>query len=451
MLKRLDPPRRRRPRPPAPPLAPWLLLFGTALALRVVYAWLAIGPQATPSSDALTYHTVATNLARGAGFALGSGAGAYPTAFVPPLVPWLTSLVYRVAGPQLFAAVLLQCAIGATVPLLIAALGASLYGSGVGRVAGWLAAVHPLLVFFSGYLLTETTFTAMLLLALLASFAWLKEPRAARALGTGLLWGLAILARPTAIVLPLVVAGWAWVPLGLLLDRRARVRQLLLLMLGVVLVVGPWTLRNAVALHAFVPVTTGGGRALLDSNNAVDWADPALRGGAASVYGVEPYAARFRGHGEVEVDRLARAEALAFLRAHVREWPAMAGTKLARFWRLTREGGGTGAWQRPGSPLTALLARFDPLLLWSLVVLPFASWGFALTLRSPRRWFLALPALVVLTFTLLAVVFWGALRMRVPVEPLVVLFAAAGIEDLRHRMRPRAPGLRVIEGTRPAA
>ena len=34
----------------------------------VAYAWLAIGPGATPSSDPATYDTVAWNLARGAGF-----------------------------------------------------------------------------------------------------------------------------------------------------------------------------------------------------------------------------------------------------------------------------------------------------------------------------------------------------------------------------------------------
>jgi 4-amino-4-deoxy-L-arabinose transferase-like glycosyltransferase len=446
---------RQAPEPPdhrgAPDLRFPLGLFAAAFALRVAYAWIAAGPDATPWSDALSYHTVAENLARGAGFSLGSGTGTYPTAFVPPVVPWLTSFVYRLTGPWFFGALLLQCALGALVPVALAGFAASLHGRAVGRLAGAIAAVDPLLVFFSGYLLTETAFTAALLAALLASAEWIKAPGRRRAFGAGLLWGLATLTRPTALALPAVVAAWAWVPLGLAVNTRERARQLLVLALGVVLAVAPWTLRNAAALGAFVPVTTGGGRALLDSNNPINWDDPARRGGAVSVIGEEPYASRFRGLSEPALDARARDEAFAFLAAHVRDWPAMAAAKLGRFWRLTAEGGGTGVWQRPGSPFSALLARVDPLLVWSLAALPLALWGLARTLRSARRWFLALPLVVVCYFSALAVVFWGALRMRVPVEPLVALFAAVGIDDLRRRARSRARGLRVIEGRRPAA
>ena len=444
-----DPPVRRVRRVRSGPgPGPWIVVYLVALALRVGYVWTAAGPGATASSDSLEYDTVAWNLARGAGFSLDGAAGPYPTAFVPPVVPWLTSLVYRASGHHFFAALLFQCAIGALVPLLIAAFAAATYGGGTALLAAWLAAFDPLLVFFSGYLLTEITFTAALLGAMIASVAWLKTPRPGRALGAGILWGVASLTRPTALPLPALVAAWAWVPLGLTVAPRDRVRQLLLLGLGALLVIGPWTIRNAISIHAFVPVTTGGGRALLDGNNAAVWGDPLTRGGANSTYGLEPWASEFRGRSEPDVDRIARAEAICFLRDHVAEWPAMAGAKLARFWRVTAEGGGTGTWQREGSPLSSWLHRLDPLLIWSIPVLPFALWGLVRSLRNPRRWFLALPPLVVVYFTLLAVVFWGALRMRVPIEPLVLLLAAAGLEDARRRWNTRARGLRVIEGRR---
>ena len=449
MLKRvqttLRKPRADRPRPRP---GPWLLLFAVALAVRVLYAWLAAGPGAQPSSDAAEYDTVAWHLARGTGFSMESEAGPYPTAFVPPVMPWLTSLVYRTFGHRYFAAILLQCVIGAFVPLLLAGFGGAVFGGTVGRIAGWLAAFHPLLVFFCGYLLTETTFTAVLLVALAASAAWVKTPRPGRALGAGITWGIAALTRPTALLLPAVVAAWAWIPLGLTVHPRERLRQVALLLLGLELVVGPWTLRNALVLHAFVPVTTGGGRALLDSNNPEVWNDPLRRGGAISTSGVEPYASEARGRGEAEADAIARRRALRFLGSHVREWPAMAASKLGRFWRLTAEGGGTGAWQREGSPLAGLLRVVDPLLAWSLLTWPFAAWGIVRTLRGPRRFYQGLGLIVVLYFMTLAVVYWGALRMRVPVEPLLVLFAAVGFDDARRRVRMRARALRVISGRR---
>jgi 4-amino-4-deoxy-L-arabinose transferase-like glycosyltransferase len=420
----------------------WVLLFVVALSLRALYALLAVGPSSAPSSDPAEYDTVAWNLAHGGGFSLAR-AGGIPTAFVPPVVPWLTSLLYRVIGHHYFGAVLLQCVIGATVPLLLGLLGTALFGVGIGLLAAWIAAVHPLLVFFSGYLLTETTFCATLLLALFLTVEWAGTPRPARGVGAGLAWGLAALTRPTALLLPAVVVLWAWGALAPALAPRGRAQQIALLLLGMALVVGPWTLRNAGSLHAFVPVTTGGGRALLDANNVDVWNDRTRRGGAGSVDYFSA-ASPFRGLSEVELDARARSAALAFLNEHRGEWPAMAAAKLARFWRLGAEGGATGAWQRPGSPLAGLLRRVDPLLAWSLLTLPFALWGLVRVLGGPRRWVRSLPLMVVLFFTLLAVVFWGALRMRVPVEPLISLHVAIGFADLRRRVRERRSGLRVV-------
>ncbi|MGH7742248.1 MAG: ArnT family glycosyltransferase [Candidatus Eiseniibacteriota bacterium] len=436
------PTRAARERPTS--AAPFLALFLGALALRLAYVVVAAGVAAQPYSDALEYDQVAWNLARGAGFRLGEGLAAYPTAFVPPLLPWLVSLVYRVAGHQYFAALVLQCVAGALVPLLAYSLGAAMFGGRVGWRAGVIAAVNPLLVFFSGYLLTETVFSVTLLAALIASVEWVKTPRPGRATGAGLLWGVAALARPPALLLPLVVAAWGWRPLGLALRAGDRRRQVALLLAGAALVIAPWTLRNAVMMHAFVPVTTGVGRALLDSNNPTVWNDHTRRGGAVAALETEPYASEFRGLSEVHTDALARRRAWEFLDAHRGEWVAMAGAKLARFWRVSAEGGGTGNWQRDGSPLAALRARVDPLFIWSLLVMPLAAWGMVRSAWGLRRWFQVLPLLVIAYFTLGAMVFWGALRMRLPIEPLVALLAAVGFEDLRRRWRGRR--LSVLEG-----
>ena len=439
----------RRPRPADRPRfrpGPWLALYSAALAVRVVYAWLAGGPRALPSPDAVAYDAIAWQLARGAGFSLPGAGGHDPTAIVPPVVPWLASLVYRAAGHQFFDALLLQCAIGALVPLLLAGYAQSVFGGRVGRTAGWLAAAHPLLVRFCCDLLPETTFTALMLVAFTASAAWVKAPRPGRALGVGLTWGVASLARPAALLLPVVVAAWAWVPVGLTVPARERMRQTSLLLLGLALAIGLWTLRNALVLRAFVPITTGGGRALLDGNNDLVWNDPRLRGDEISTAHIEPYASEVRGRREPEAEALARRRAWAFLAAHGSEWPAMAAAKLARFWRVTSGG---GAWLTPGgpgSPLARRLAVIDPLLVWSVLTWPFTAWGLVQTLRGPRRFYQGLGFLVVVYFTTLAIVSSGALRMRIPVEPMLVLFAAVGFEDARRRLRMRARALRVIVG-----
>lgn len=444
------PPRRAgAPRPRLPsPSGEVLALFAAALLLRVAYVLAVHQLSAQPSSDSIAYDQLGWNLARGVGFQLNGAGAPYPTAKAP-LLPYLVSLLYRVTGHVYFAGVLLQCVIGAFVPVLVRALGRTMFGFSVGRIAGWLAVVHPLLVFFSGYLLTESLFCVTVLAALLASVEWLKSPRPGRALGSGLLWGLACLTRPTAMPLPLVVALWVWAPLGLIVSSPERLRQVAALGLGVVLTIAPWTIRNAIVLRAFVPITTGGGRTLLDANNARVWDDPSLRGNAISTADEEPWATRFRNKSEVEVDRIASREAIAFGLSRWRQWPAVAWAKLTRLWRFSALTGSTGRWYQPGSLPDRLLGTVDPLAAWSWVVMPFALWGIARTARWTRRHFQLLPLWVILTFSAGSVVFWGALRLRVPAEPLLMLYAAVGYADLVRRLRLRRAGLALLSPRRP--
>jgi 4-amino-4-deoxy-L-arabinose transferase-like glycosyltransferase len=450
MIQRADdhsprgPARGWKGRPLLAPSREALALFAVALALRVTYTCLVHGPAAEPSSDSTTYDGIAWNLARGLGFQITGATALYPTAKAP-LLPWIVSLLYRVTGHVYFDAILLQCVIGAFVPVVLRALGRSMFGLPVGRIAGWLAVVNPLLVFFSGYLLTESLFCVVMLLALLASVEWLKTPRPGRAFGVGVMWGLACLTRPTAMPLPVVVALWAWAPLSLTVAAGDRLRQVGLVFLGVALTLLPWTIRNAVVLHELVPISTGGGRTLLDANNATVWDDPALRGSAISTATVEPWLSRFKHHSEVEVDRMASREAIAFGLSRWRQWPMIAGAKLARFWRPNALTVSTGRWFQRDSLPDRVLRLLDPLFLWSLVVLPLALWGLVRTQRSTRKHFQLLPLLIIVTFTLGAVVFWGALRMRVPAEPLVVLYAAVGLADVTWRVRLRRAGLALIQ------
>ena len=91
----------------------------------------------------------------------------------------------------------------------------------------------------------------------------------------------------------------------------------------------------------------------------------------------------------------------------------------------------------------------DPLLLWSLVTLPLALWGLLRTLRNTRRHFQLLPLWVVGVFTAGSLLFWGALRLRVPAEPMLLLYAGVGAADLLWRVRMRRYGMSLVADARP--
>jgi 4-amino-4-deoxy-L-arabinose transferase-like glycosyltransferase len=438
-MSALVPPRDRRlHRREAPDLRPWLLLFAAGFAVRALVIVLAQGVHAQPDPSSATCDTIAWSLARKAGFSLEGAAGPYPTASWAPLLPWLTGMLYRAAGHDYFAALLLQCAFGALAPLLLLSLAGATFGLGPGRLAAWLAILDPLAVLVTGRLVPETTFTTVLLLALLASAGWVKTPRRGRAIGAGLLWGLAVLTRPAAALLPIAVVAWAWTPLGLTSAARERLVQSALLAASLVAVLTPWTVRNAIVMHAFVPITTGGGAALLAGNNAAAWRDPGSRGGPVPA---EPVPARMVPGGEPASDARDAREALSFALSHVAGWPAAAVAKLGRFWQPVPRSEDLDV--LPPRPAVRRIAS-GLIGLGCSLLFPAALWGVARTLRGARRWFQALPLIVILYFSALAVVFFGDPRLRVPIEPAIALFAAAGLEDLRHRLRARTRGLRVI-------
>lgn len=107
----------------------------------------------------------------------------------------------------------------------------------------------------------EALFVPLELASLAAVLAHRRSSHRLRwALAAGALAGLAVLTRQNGAVmlLPLALAAWAGPP-----RRRLRAAApALALLAAAALVVAPWTVRNALVLHAFVPVSTQGGYTL---------------------------------------------------------------------------------------------------------------------------------------------------------------------------------------------
>jgi 4-amino-4-deoxy-L-arabinose transferase-like glycosyltransferase len=139
-------------------------------------------------------------------------------------------------------------------------LGRRLSGERTGLLAGGFAAFYPELVWFSSHFWAEIVFTVLLWWAF-ERLSAADESGDWRAIAlSGVLLGLAVLTRETALYfVPLAGLWLAW--------RRPRVaRRGLLLVAAMLLVVLPWTLRNRIAFGAFVPVSTAGALNLWQGN-----------------------------------------------------------------------------------------------------------------------------------------------------------------------------------------
>ncbi len=426
MLARLDSPRTRSRPSERPSPHPWLLLFAAALVVRVAVVLFTAG-LAMPGPRTPDWLPVASSLANGDGFTVATRGGPVATAAVPPIAPWIASGVIKFGGENPLALPLAFAGLGALVPLVIASLGMAVFGANAGRWAGWICALDPHLLFTP--FASDALIPLLIALAAVCTASWIKTPRPGRALGVGLLWGVAALTHPAALVLPLGVVAWAWMPLGLTVQPSDRVRQMALVLAGVAVVVAPWTLRNASAMRAFVPVSTGNGVALLAAGGHRAWTDASLHGAPVPRSVLAADHRGIAGVSEARADRLAFDLALEHAAAHPAEFMRVLVPRALAFAVAPR-------------PIDWRIA------VASLVLLPFVAWGAARTLTGPRRIFQSFAVLAVMWFLVRGLIYGAAADARNPVEPLIALLAGVGLDDLRLRLRARAHGFEVIQGRR---
>lgn len=255
-------------------LAALLLIVLAGLALRLDAAWDG-AEENLPDSAA--YERLARGLATEGRFEqVGPGLPPWiqPATNYSPGLPLLVGGFFELTGTddaraaRLFLAFLASLAIPVTF-----LLGRELSGYWAGLIGAAVIAFYPTLISDSGMLLTEGLAGLLIGLALLTLFR-LKDvgPGPAWAV-PGLLFGLGAMVRPEFLLVCLVVA--ATVAVG---RRATGLRSALtgpmILVAATLLVIAPWTVRNAIELDRFVPLSTGGGQALFTGSYLPSGGDP---------------------------------------------------------------------------------------------------------------------------------------------------------------------------------
>jgi 4-amino-4-deoxy-L-arabinose transferase-like glycosyltransferase len=187
----------------------------------------------------------------------------------PPLTSIFLAGTFLVVGVDVARALLVQCVLSAATVLLLAELARSLFDSRrAGVAAALLGAGFLPYASMASQLLSETLFIFLIAAALLAFEAARRRGLPWRwLLAGGLLWGLATLTRPVGLyALPLLLL---WALLGArrtgaqaaapLVLRGFDLRPALALLLGVLVVVAPWTARNYAVHDHLILVDTNGG------------------------------------------------------------------------------------------------------------------------------------------------------------------------------------------------
>jgi 4-amino-4-deoxy-L-arabinose transferase-like glycosyltransferase len=414
-----------------------ILLLG--LGLRVGEAWSG----RAPVFDAAAYAAIAKNLDEGNGFTVGAGATQPSTDYSPGLPLFVAGIYKLTGGVHERLARIVLAVIGALAPLFAYLLARRLsprYAVGAGLVAALVVAIYPATLEYTGMLMTEPLAATLLAGAMLA-ILWAADGGPAwRWAVPGLTLGALALVRPEYLAIGVLLAILIFLRQRLHMPWKQALVAAGIVVLGIVVVVAPWTVRNAVALHRFVTVSTGGGQVLYSGTYLPSDGNPEKVG----VHVVEEHPELFGPHA---VERLRLEQILARLAEqtypgmepdqalskmgkeqlrddvehHTGEYVGFVAAKIGRIWAHgPRAIMRTPVWEALhwlllgfgllGLGLLAYLRRWEALLIGAVFLA--VTVVSALLVASPRRVLVLVPLLAACAGTALAWVGAGVRSRR---------------------------------------
>lgn len=377
--------------------------------------------------------------------------------FHPPGFAWFLAAVHTLLGAGEAGARVPHVAVKSVMALLGSLAIGLLYllvrpylGRTVALIAALLGVYHFGLYVLSIAPVTESLYLVLLLLALLIWTRRFDHPLAVEVKPGGALWSLALglllgalaLTRAEGALVAVLLIG-----IGLLGFRKNGLRPWALVALGGVLIVTPWTIRNAVRMQAvneqyaadlpaFVPLTLYGPINLALANNPMAdgsfsraWLSSQAQNPGLDLR--DPQHVEFILHGDRMAWEWTRDNPADFVRLVGRKWKL-----VSEAWTL-----GWTQWNWPGG-LTGKRRPVDVFVPGSKVGYwigaPLALLGLALCLRKPgepRRW-----AWVVLLMTAAVLVatglFFGYVRLGLLVLPFWLTFVSAALVWLISLLSP---------------
>ena len=376
-----------------------IAILVAAFALRV-FAAAIVPDQSVMLGDAVAYREVGKSL---------WATGQMNALYFMPLYPALVA----VFGPG-WAQLLIDIALSTVLVWLIYELTDAIFASKRAAIlAAAVAAVYPYFIFYSIVGLTETLFMVLLLSAYLC---WYRNAYIAASVFSV----LGILTRPVLDPLaPLLLLYFAIAIRGLSIKAAAKY---LAIYVGIYCVLmAPWWLHNYKAYQTFVRLNLGSGVALLSGNspsNQTGGIDNNLEATMAPFGEIADPVAR---------DKAMQRAALNYIKEDPERFLIQAAKRFQRFWSPWPQ---TEEYSRPLYKLISFCS-FIPVLLLALVFV--VLYG--------RTYFLRIAPLLLFIVYLnsLHLVFPASLRYRLPVEPFLIVLAAAGAVHLVDRWSQKKP------------
>ncbi|MCZ6766038.1 MAG: tetratricopeptide repeat protein [bacterium] len=412
-----------------------VIVFCVAFAVRLIFFFLNRAQNPVffyPIMDGLYHHQWAREI-------LTVSFWGDEVFFRAPLYPYFLAFLYKLSASSISFAVFVQHVLGSLSAALIYLLARSVFIPRIALLAGLLAACYWTFVYFEGDLLIVTLIVLLDLVALVLLARSLKQTGVSILLASGAAIGLSALARPSILifllVLPLVYSHKATAR-----GYRSWATKTFWVWLGVTIVITPVLVRNYVVGRDVVPIASQGGVNFYIGNN------PESDGSTAVVPGT-----RWDWWGGYE-DAIAMAEQAAgrplkpsevsnhyfregaeFIFGSPGKSLSLFGRKFYLFWAGGERSNNKSIyffWHLSG------MGKFPLVGFWLIAPLGLAG-GILLWRRRPEVWLLQL---FLMAYMVGVVAFFVNARFRLPMVPVLIIFAAYMIFQLIHVLRNPGTG-----------
>ncbi|MGO9481866.1 MAG: glycosyltransferase family 39 protein [Candidatus Kryptoniota bacterium] len=407
-------------------LSPWYIPTVVALGFAVRLSWTLIF-HPNPVSDFAFYFRSAGSIARGYGYAPFGVA----TAYFPIGYPLFLAILFRVFGASLAAAETSNLIFSVATIMLAYWIARELFRSELaGRFTLLFLAIYPDNIAYTSLLCVETFHLFLLFLGVALLLHCVSAQGTAhswRLLVAGLVLGFATLVKAQTFLLPGLILllfpqfSWEW------RSVLNRLKKISILYVALIAVLIPWLIRNYQLYDDFV-ISNNDGLNLYMGNGpeangtyvAIPWFD----------VGNDTWA-------EYKVNKLARRTAVEYMEAHPLRILTLMPDKLVAlfnsgdgvYWNIM----GIGSASASAGDVLPLFDQINAI--YELIVIAvfvvsilFGFWR-RLQLGKGNGWPL-LGVVVIVYFTGIYLVYYGAARYHFPIIPWMIMYAAALVSSL---------------------
>lgn len=392
-----------------------IAVFFIALLLRLVFLITyqdGLGLQSKiMTADAKIYIGLANNILEGKGY---SADGINATAERVPLYSIFLATLFFFSQDNYFLVRIIQSILGALICVIIYLIGKNLFSNKIGIIAAVICAFYYPFIQMSAYLVTETLSIFLILLSLWWLLRLKEYNPAWYFVVGGVLLSVAGLSRSTFFgfyPLLLIILTFTFA------SKKVGLKISLFILLGIIITISPWVVRNYLHFHKFIPISTRSGFILYQGNNTNAKGSSGGWWPVGKEYIIPKEVFTM---SEIERNSYLGKKAKKFISDHPKEFFYLFLKKIVNMWRPYYS-------ETSNISKLVMLLSYIPVIVFGIIgiLLSYKKWKQSAVLVSFIIYYMLIHAVLVST-----------IRYRWPVMPIFFIFAGYAIMQIKQKIQP---------------